>query len=303
MKYGFWTKKENVINEAKKYKTRKEFYTKSPSAYYAALKLDIINDFVWFENKVNYNEKDCVYAYVFEDLKYAYIGRTVSERLKRRDKEHFSKNKNEPTYRFIKKFGIKKVPLKILESNITIKEGIEKEKYWADIYKNMGYTLINSRPCGGIGSLGGGTWNNENVEEESKKYRTRGEFATKSPSAYKYAIKNKLLENFEWLTNQQTKQLGFWNVKENVEKESKKYKTRTEFYRNCSSAYRSAIKHKWIDDFIWLKTERKVKKGFWSFKNLKDEAKKYKNKQELLKNNKSVYVTAKKNGVLELLWE
>ena len=302
MIYKHWTKKENVINEAKKYASRKEFYTNASSAYYAALKLGIINKFTWFENKINYDEKDCIYAYIFEDLKYAYVGRTLANRLNRRDKEHFYKNKNEATYRFIKEHNVERIPLKILETNITVKDGIEREKYWAEFYKNLGYTLINSRPCGGVGSLGGGIWDDDNVELESKKYKSRGEFAKNSPSAYNYARKNKLLERFTWLHTQMDKELGFWNTKENVIKESKKYKTRTEFYTNCSPAYRSAIKHQWIDELTWLKNERKVKRGFWTDENLKKEASKYATKQELLKNNKSAYVTAHKKGLLDLFY-
>ena len=51
MKYNFWTKRENVIAEAKKYKTKKDFYQNSNCAYYAALKLGIIDDFTWFQKK------------------------------------------------------------------------------------------------------------------------------------------------------------------------------------------------------------------------------------------------------------
>ena len=99
------------------------------------------------------------------------------------------------------------------------------------------------------------------------------------------------------------KKLGFWNNKNNVIEESKKYKTRTEFYKKCISAYRSAIKHCWIDELIWLKNERKVKRGFWTIENLKKEAKKYATKSELLKNNKSAYVIAKKKGLINILYD
>lgn len=249
MKYNFWTKKENVITEAKKYKTKKDFYQNSISAYYAALKLGIINDFIWFQKKTDYNQKDCVYAYIFEELKYVYVGRTLLERIKQRDKEHFSKNKNEVTYRFIIEHNIEKVPMKILEQNITVKEGIEKEKYWAKFYKKLGYQLINSRPCGGVGSLNYSMWDKNTVEIESKKY-----------------------------------------------------KSRTEFYEKCSPAYRSAIKHQWINELTWLKNERKVKRGHWTYENLKKEANKYENKQELLRHNKSAYVTAHKKGILDSLF-
>lgn len=303
-KYNFWTKKENVINEAKKYKTKKDFYTNSASAYYSAIKLGILDDFTWFTKNTDLTKlKDCIYVYIFEELKYAYVGRTLLERIKQRDKEHFSKNKNEPTYRFIKENKIKRAPLKIIESGITVSEGIEREKYWASFYQENGYSLINSMKCGGVGALEYGIWNDENVENESKKYKTRGEFAKCSPSAYKYALKQKLLEKFVWLSTRMEKPLGYWNKKNNVFIESKKYVSRTDFYHKCSPAYRSAIKHGWIDEMVWLKNERKVKRGFWTFENIKKEAEKYRNKKEFFKNNKSAYIIANKKGILNMLYD
>ena len=302
-RHNFWTKKENVINEAKKYNSKKDFYTNSASAYYAALKLGILNEFTWFTKKQDLTKlQDCIYAYIFEDLKYAYIGRTLLERIKQRDEEHFSKNKNEPTYKFIKENKIERVPLKIIESGITVSEGIEREIYWANYYKENGYSLINTVKCGGVGALEYRIWDDKNVEIESKKYKTRGEFAKCSPSAYKYALKKRLLKKFIWLTTKMKKPIGYWDLKHNVFIESKKYVSRTDFYNKCSSAYRSAIKHGWIDEMTWLKNERKVKRNYWTIDNLKKEANKFKTKAELLKNNKSAYITAKKKGVMNLLY-
>jgi len=302
-KYNFWTKEENVINEAKKYSTKKDFYTNSASAYYAALKLGILNDFTWFTKKQDLTKlQDCIYVYIFEKQKCVYVGRTLLERVKQRDNEHFSENKNEPTYRFIKENKIERVPLKIIESGITVCEGIEREKYWASFYEKNGYNLINSVKCGGVGALEYKIWNSKNVEEESKRYKTRSEFAKGSPSAYKYALKEKLLPKFVWLSTSMKMPFGYWIIKENVVKEAKKYTSRTEFYKKCSPAYRSAIKHKWIDEMTWLKCERMVKRGFWSYENLKEESKKYKNKKEFLKHNKSAYMIAYKKGLLNTLY-
>ena len=181
-------------------------------------------------------------------------------------------------------------------------EGIEREIYWASYYKENGYSLINTVKCGGVGALEYRIWDDKNVEIESKKYKTRGEFAKCSPSAYKYALKKRLLEKFVWLTTKMKKPIGYWNLKHNVFIESKKYVSRTDFYNKCSSAYRSAIKHGWIDEMTWLKNERKVKRNYWTIDNLKKEANKFKTKAELLKNNKSAYITAKKEGVMNLLY-
>lgn len=163
--------------------------------------------------------------------------------------------------------------------------------------------MINSIKCGGVGSLGGGFWDSKKVKKEALKYKTRGDFAKNSEVAYKYAAKHGLLDTYTWLSTQMKKPLGFWENKENVIKESKKYKSRTDFFKNNSSAYRSAIKHKWLDKFTWLKNERKVKRGFWTIENLKLEANKYENKADFLKNSRSAYVTASKKGILDTLFK
>ena len=40
---------------------------------------------------------------------------------------------------------------------------------------------------------------------------------------------------------------GYWDVFENVEREAKKYKSRTECARNSSGAYDAARRHGWLD--------------------------------------------------------
>ena len=297
----YWKNKENIDEYAKKCKTRKEFYTKYPSAYYASLKDNYIDKFSWLSKykKIDFSkEKDCIYGYFFNDLNYAYIGRTIMERVENRDKEHFSENKNEPTFRFIKAHNCQRPKMIILEKNIPLKNGPDRERYWAEYYKNKGFKLINSLPCGGLGSLGGGKWDAKNVIEESKKYKTRGEFAKKQASAYKFALKNNLLNKMWWLSTQQKVKIGFWCVKSNVIEESKKYKSRNEFYKKNNSAYRSAIKFGWINEMTWLSNERKHKKGYWTNQKLFEECKKYKNRTELIKNNLVVYILLKKKKLL-----
>ena len=48
------------------------------------------------------------------------------------------------------------------------------------------------------------------------------------------------------------KHYGYWNIKENVIREAKKYKTRRQFQLNCCGAYQSAIRNGWIDEMDWL---------------------------------------------------
>ena len=75
-----WTD-ELVINESKKFKTRAEFARKSNSAYKYSKRHNLIDEFYWLSKFVD-DRPRCVYAYVDEDNKVAYIGLTVNKQLR-----------------------------------------------------------------------------------------------------------------------------------------------------------------------------------------------------------------------------
>lgn len=45
---------------------------------------------------------------------------------------------------------------------------------------------------------------------------------------------------------------GYWDIKENVIEESKKYKSKSEFQKKCSSAYRKALDNGWLKEMDWF---------------------------------------------------
>lgn len=83
---------------------------------------------------------------------------------------------------------------------------------------------------------------------------------------------------------------------ENCKKEALKYDTRYNFYLNASGAHESARKNKWLNIICNNMDELRKPKGYWTFKNCKEETLKYKTKQELKKNNSYVYHILIKNN-------
>lgn len=87
---------------------------------------------------------------------------------------------------------------------------------------------------------------------------------------------------------------------------AKKYSSRNEFHNNSRTAYSTAIKNGWMDDYTWFKPKGEKK---WSRKACYDEAKKYKSKAEFSKNSRGAYAAAMKNRWMddytwfETLWE
>lgn len=95
-----------------------------------------------------------------------------------------------------------------------------------------------------------GFWKNkENMFLEAKKYTTKEEFKNNNLTAFLAAYKYGYIDEMYWLVKQKQHKKGFWTYQE-IEKESMKYKTKTEFFKKNQTAYRAALKLGIIDDFF-----------------------------------------------------
>ena len=144
----------------------------------------------------------------------------------------------------------------------------------------------------------------ENTINKSKEYGSVKDFKRGCISAYLAAVRGGYLNELHWLyDNKKTKLPKFWNSYENCKNESLKYNSKNEFRIKSNGAYSSALKHKWINDFVWLDGRNKLPHRFWeNFENCKNEALKYKNKTHFAKNNRSAYNCARKNKWLDIFF-
>jgi hypothetical protein len=90
-------------------------------------------------------------------------------------------------------------------------------------------------------------WTKEKTKEEARKYKTLGDFQKYCVGGYTAALKFGWIDDYDWFSPRRHAN-GYWNIKENCAEEAKKYKTRTEFKQNSTSAYKSACEHNWIDE-------------------------------------------------------
>jgi len=90
-------------------------------------------------------------------------------------------------------------------------------------------------------------WTKENCLKESLNHKTKKDFREKSCPAYSACVKNGWLEeiciNFDC-----RKMQGFWDNKENCEKEIVKYKHKSEIQKNNTSLYNALRRNGWLDD-------------------------------------------------------
>ena len=89
------------------------------------------------------------------------------------------------------------------------------------------------------------------VIEESRKYRSRSEFASKSPYTYGKALSRGLLVGMTWLKPLK-KSANYW-TEETIIRESKKYTTVSDFSKGSSSAYQKALDMNLMPKMTWLK--------------------------------------------------
>ena len=131
-------------------------------------------------------------------------------------------------------------------------------------------------------------WNYDTCLEESRKYKSRGEFQKKCASAYNAALRNGWIDDCSF-----EPKLRSWG-KESCLEESRKYKSRGEFKKKCSGAYKAALKNGWLDDYTF-EEERQI----WDKKSCLEEAHKYKSRGEFQKKCKGAYQAALRNGWID----
>ncbi len=299
---GFWTK-EQCYEEAKKYSSKTEFMNGNPTAYSKSLKYGWSSEYTWFTNdqiNVYKGKVDSIYSYIFEEQKTVYVGRTLMKRQKDRDREHIYKTDRDAVAKFAKKKECPVPSMIIIEENLTLEEGQEREKFWIEEYKRQGYTILNKAATGrgtsSLGMIGHGKWSKRACYQEAKKYSCASEFGKLSGSAYAAALSNGWLKDYTWF-------IKYWEPKwdrETCYQEAIKYKTRGEFQKGNNSAYNKALRNGWIDEYTWLKSRKSKPAGYWNnYENCFNEAKKFKKRNSFQKNCPSGYSNALKNGWLD----
>lgn len=297
---NFWKNKENVIEESKKYSNRTDFKKMSHRAYEAARKMDILKDMIWLNSKNVYLDKvDTVYKYYFPTKNAIYIGRTIYKEL--RDYQHRTVI-NDSVFKFAIQNKLEIPQMEIIETNLTVLEGANREIYWETYYRNNGYVMINKKPCGSIGCMSKGKWSKRKCIEESKKYNSRTEFFTNSNSAYQKSLKEGWIDEMTWLSNERKYPRGYWTIKENVINEAKKYNSKEEFQNKNISAFLAAHRYGFIKEMDWLVKQKQHAKNYWNVERIKEEATKYDTKTEFANKNRAAYNASRKLDIINTLF-
>jgi hypothetical protein len=297
---NYWTKEKCII-ESKKYNSRKEFDKKSRGAYSASLKNGWLEDFTWLNDKRTNNIKDkidCVYKYYFKETNSIYIGRTIRKRD--RDWQHVFNIEKDTVAKYAHENNFNVPSMEIIENNLTVKEGQEKEKYWIEYYTNKGYNILNKAKAGSLGTIARGKWNYLNCFNEAKKYKIFNDFKTKSLGAYNCSVKNNWINDYTWLKIKRTtkKRIEREEIsKEECLEKAKECKTLTEYKVKYHKYYNASLYYNCIKEYDWFKTHKG--NNYWNYDKCLKIAKQYKTKKEFHEAYPYLYEISIKNKWLE----
>ena len=234
-----WTK-EKCLEEALKYKTKKEFQMGSKNAYYGAHRHGWIDEICTHMIIVGNRFNRSVYCYEFPDNS-VYIGLTYD--LNKRNNEHSSNEKSQ-VFKHIKK--TKYTPnFKQLTKYLPAKEAQKMEEYYIEFYKSEKWNILNKAKPGSLG-IDILVWNFENCKNEALKYTDRTSFIKFSSGAYKSASIYGWIDEICGHMPIKIKR-KFWDV-DKCRVEALKYKTRNQFKKNACDAYSFAYRNNLLDE-------------------------------------------------------
>ena len=240
---------ENVRKEAEKYSSRKEFAIKNSSAYNAARKLNLLDEYYQTHVSPKWTE----------------------ENVRKEAKKYISRNdfqtKKPSGYNVARKMGIldELFPKRAKRRSKWTEENVRKE---AKKYNSKKEFKDNEAGAHEVGrrlkildelfpkrAKRHSKWTEENVRKEAKKYNSRKEFNNKKQHAYNAAKKLDLLDELFPI-----KKINNW-TEENVRQEAKKYISRTEFQSKKPGGYKAARKLNLLDE-LFPKNNMKHIKSF-----------------------------------------
>lgn len=236
-------------------------------------------------------EKRLIYAFEFSD-KSVYVG--LSYDSKKREKRHYSDNDSQ-VYKHINKTNLKP-EYKELTDYLDKWIASKMEGEFLEKYKQDNWLILNKMKTGGLGRNNLVLWDKLKCQKDAKKYNTKTEWQKKS-NGYNIAYKKGWLDDCCRHMIVFSKIRNFWN-KINCLSDALKHKTIKDWKRKSSGAYDASLKHGWYKECTKHMKRPVSHRLKWSMILCKNEAIKYKTKQEWkVKSNKS-YQAAQLHGWL-----
>jgi hypothetical protein len=293
---NYWVKSK-CQEAALNCKSKTEFFKLYRGAYKSALKNGWLNEICQHMKLKGSLYKRHNYVYEFPD-KHVYVGLTCN--IDRRNNEHLT-NLKSPVFKHIQDSGL--TPKLIYDELKPVEKTQIKEGELIDTYRKNGWILLNKAKAGGLGTCKS-KWDINKCQKEALKYKTRLEFQKLSHSAYRFALRNKLINKICTHMINITSPKKYWGESE-AQEEALRYRTRTQFKKSAYSAYNFCLKNNLLDTAC-LHMIKKINKNIpinekWSRELCKLEALKYNTKKDFYTNSQNAYrFSIRKNFLNEI---
>ena len=237
-----------IYDAAKKYTKLADFKAKDVNMYNRAVKRHLLHQFTWLQR--NDGVKDCfadnIYVYEFADTKVAYVGRTVNP--KQRDADHHKEGDSVYEYAIHSNSDIPCV--KYIYNNIKVAQGQILEDAVMQQYKDAGWQLLNKQKGGGCGNLF--RISKTKLMKTAHKYEFFRDLYLNDRPTYDALAKYGWLCECTWLKYMKAMP-GIWDDKEKCKMEASKYNGREAFRIGSSTAFKTAWRNGWIDEWFPIK--------------------------------------------------
>ena len=177
-----------------------------PSAWAASHRNNWLSNFDWLERGLPHdlNKADCVYVYEFIETHTAYIGRSIEP--DKREKHHTFDTKS-AVFKYSQDTGISIPKMRILESNLSVDQGLDREDWWVKKYSADGWNVLNvaktGLKSGSVGSLRVKTYTKQNCRIEALKYTKLADFMHNARGFYRKAVAKGWIFDYTWLIRRQ----------------------------------------------------------------------------------------------------
>lgn len=185
--------KEYIFEEAKKFKSIKEWNEKSLNSYQAAVYLGITKEASKHMEPLGNTFKRCIYLIKVPSQKLAYVGLTGN--FKKRIDEHLLSNRFK---KIIATYGRSSLNIKKLTGYLDVKSAIEYEVKLIRAMKSIGYKILNKNSGGAIGGSNV-KWTEDKIIENFNLYKNYKEWRINSKSAYQASLKINLSKKIKLL--------------------------------------------------------------------------------------------------------
>lgn len=293
-KHKVWTY-DDCKEEALKYKHRGEMWNVLSNVCSKILKNGWDKELFKHMLPIGSRKKRLIYVYEFAD-KSCYIGLTGN--AEKREDKHTRTDLKCIVYKYIQK----NIPYNLIIKTDYIKseDASLLEGVILNEYKNNGWNILNIAKTGG---LGGNIkkYDFNTCVNEAKKYKTKKEFIKKSPQFYSAIIQNDFIDELYIILGWKKKLINYWTF-EKCKEEALKFDSLKKFTKNSKSCYKFSYKNGFLTE-ITKHMKKRFNRGYWTFEQCMEEAKKHNSKTDFKINSNGAYNSCRRNKWLTKIYE